>query len=170
MLSWLGGGMRRRDFFGWLAATSAAMPVAAYAQQPAMPVVGFLSPASPDTSADRLRGFHGGLKETGFIEGENVAVVYRWGESQSDRLPELVADLVHRQVAVIATGGHLAAFAAKAATTTIPTLFMFGDDPVQLGLVTSLSRPSGNLTEEVQRDSEKLTPAEHCALLFCVGV
>ena len=111
-----------------------------------MPVIGFIDPRSPEAVTDRLRGFRQGLKEAGFVEGENVAIAYRWAENQLDRLPELVADLMRRRVAVLATGGAPAAFAAKAATTTIPTVFLIGDDPVRLGLVASLARPEGNLT------------------------
>jgi putative tryptophan/tyrosine transport system substrate-binding protein len=114
-------------------------------QQLAMPVIGFLDSTSPDAFADRLRAFRQGLKDTGYLEGENVAVEYRWAENQIDRLPQLAAELVRRQLAVIVTGAPPSSFAAKAATTTIPIVFGVAEDPVRLGLVASLARPGGNL-------------------------
>jgi putative tryptophan/tyrosine transport system substrate-binding protein len=138
--------IKRRGFITLLGGAAAAWPIAVCAQQPALPVIGFLGPTSLEVFADRLRGFHRGLKETGYSEGENLTVVYRWAEGEFDRLPALAGELVRRRVAVIATGATSAAFAAKAATTTIPVLFVIPEDPAAGGKF----RPSGRQSDRGQ--------------------
>jgi putative tryptophan/tyrosine transport system substrate-binding protein len=138
--------MRRREFITLLGGGATAWSLAARAQQPAIPVIGYLDSRSPAAVENRLRGFHQGLKEAGYIEGENVTILYRWADDRLDRLPLLAAELVSRSVAAIFTGGQPSTLAAKAATTTIPIIFVVGSDPVQLGLAASLSRPDRNLT------------------------
>jgi putative ABC transport system substrate-binding protein len=139
--------VNRRDLILGLAGTAVVGPLTARAQQATMPVIGFIDSRSPEALGERLRKFRQGLKDSGFAEGENVTIEYRWAENQTNRLPDMAADLVRRRVGVIvSSGGINVALAAKAATATIPIVFLSADDPVRLGIVTSLARPGGNMT------------------------
>jgi ABC-type uncharacterized transport system substrate-binding protein len=138
--------IERRKFLAALGGAAVAWPLAARAQQPTIPVIGYLNNGSPESDVPRLTGFRRGLNQTGYIEGRNLVIEYRWAGNQADRLPALAADLVHLRVAVIVSPGMVSTLAAKAATTSIPIVFGVGNDPVQLGLVASLNRPGGNLT------------------------
>src|SRR5262249_23317985 len=146
--------MHRRDFIRVIAGSAAAWPLTAHGQQLALPMLGFVNAASAKGYETHLSAFLKGLSEVGYVHGQNVTIEYRWAENQANRLPEMVADLIHRQVAVLAATGTPAALAAKTATTTIPSVFTIVGDPLQLGLVTSVSRPGQNVTGVTQTNVE----------------
>src|SRR5262245_13485112 len=140
--------LNRRGLIG-LVGGAATWPIAARARQPTMPVIGFLDTRSSDGMTSRLASFRQGLKEVGIVEGENIMVIYRWAEDRVDRLPDMARELAQQATVIVTTGGPPSAFAAKEATTKIPIVFLVGDDPVRLGLVSSLARPGGNLRASI---------------------